>query len=102
MSKINNTTIRPPFFPGSTKSSSRIKARNNSERKAELDEITKNHTSVNINQKIKDFSRIKKMVDMAPDLDRSDKINQLRQQIQNGTYQINEDKIADKILQNEY
>ena len=102
MSKINNTIIRPPFFPGNTNSSSRIKARNNSERKAELDEITKNHTSVKINQKIKDFSRIKKMVDMAPELDRSDKINELRQQIQNGTYQINEDKIADKILQNEY
>ena len=102
MSKVNNTIIRPPFFPGNTKSSSRIKARNNSERKAELDEITKNHASVNINQKIKDFSRIKKIVDMAPDLDRQDKINDLRKQIQSGTYQINEEKIADKILQNEY
>ena len=102
MSKVNNTTIRPPFFPGNTKSSSRIKARNNSERKAELDEISKNHASVKINQKIKDFSRIKKLVDMAPEIDRSDKLSDLRNQIRNGTYQINEEKIADKILQNEY
>ena len=102
MSKVNNTIIRPPFFPGNTKSSTRIKARNNSERKAELDEISKNHTSVKINQKIKDFSRIKKIVDMAPELDRQDRINELRNQINNGTYQINEDKISEKILQNEY
>jgi flagellar biosynthesis anti-sigma factor FlgM len=102
MSKINNTIIRPPFFPGNTKSSSRIKARNNPERKAELDEISKNHSSVNINQKIKDFSRIKKIVDMAPELDRQGKINELRNQIKNGTYQVNEEKIAEKILQNEY
>jgi len=102
MSKVNNTIIRPPFFPGNTKSSSRIKARNDLERKNELDEITKNHASVNINQKIKDFSIIKKIVDMAPEIDREAKINDLRNRIQNGTYQINEQKVAEKILQNEY
>ena len=98
----NTNNIRPPFFPGSTQSPSRIKARNDAKRKQELDQITKDHTSVSINQKIKDFSRIKKMVDASSEIDRSDKIMDLKNQIKNGTYMIDEGKIAEKILENEY
>ena len=102
MSKIDNTNFRTPFFPGQTKSSTRIKSRNDATRKAELDQISKDHASVKINQKIKDFSRIKKTVDGAPDLDNSAKIESLKKLISSGKYQINEGRIADKILETEY
>ena len=102
MSKIDNTNFRTPFFPGQTKSSTRIRSRNDASRKAELDQISKDHASVKINQKIKDFSRIKKLVDGAPDIDNSEKIDALKKLISAGKYQINEGKIADKILENEY
>lgn len=102
MSKIDNTNFRTPFFPGQTKSSTRIRARNDASRKAELDQISKDHASVSINQKIKDFARIKKTVDSAPDIDNSEKIASLKRLISAGKYQINEGKIADKILETEY
>ena len=102
MSKIDNTNFRTPFFPGQTKSSTRIRSRNDASRKAELDQISKDHASVKINQKIKDFSRIKKMVDNAPEFDRSSKINALKELISSGKYQVNEGRIADKILETEY
>jgi negative regulator of flagellin synthesis FlgM len=102
MSKIDNTNFRAPFFPGQTKSSTRLKARNDASRKAELDEISKDHASVKINQKIKDFSRIKKVVDSAPEIDNSEKIQALKKLISAGKYQINEGKIADKIMEREY
>jgi flagellar biosynthesis anti-sigma factor FlgM len=102
MSKIDNTNFRAPFFPGQTKSSTRIRARNDASRKAELDEISKDHASVKINQKIKDFSRIKKMVDSSPEIDNSEKISKLKNLISAGKYSINADKIAERILENEY
>ena len=102
MSKIDNTNFRTPFFPGQTKSSTRIRSRNDATRKAELDQISKDHASVKINQKIKDFSRIKKVVDNAPEVDNSAKIDALKKLISAGKYNINEGKIADKILENEY
>lgn len=102
MSKIDNTNIRTPFFPGQTKSSSRLRSRNDASRKAELDQISKDHASVKINQKIKDFSRIKKVVDSAPEVDNTAKINALKKLIAAGKYQVNEGQIADKILENEY
>mgnify|MGYP002851739190 CR=1 FL=1 len=102
MSKIDNTNFRTPFFPGQTKSSTRIRARNDASRKAELDQISKDHASVSINQKIKDFARIKKTVDSSPDIDNADKIASLKRLISAGKYQINEGKIADKILETEY
>ena len=46
MSKIDITNFRTPFFPGQTKSSTRIKSRNDATRKAELDQISKDHASV--------------------------------------------------------
>ena len=51
MSKIDSTNVRTPFFPGQTNSASRIQARNNAARKAEIEEATKDHASVSINQK---------------------------------------------------
>jgi negative regulator of flagellin synthesis FlgM len=41
-------------------------------------------------------------VDMAPDVDNTDKIARLKQQIKAGTYNVNYDKLADKILESEF
>ena len=75
---------------------------NNAQKKSELDEISKDHTKVAINQKVKDFSKIKKVVDLSPDLDRQKRIEELKQQINNGTYKVDPGKIAEKIMNNEY
>jgi flagellar biosynthesis anti-sigma factor FlgM len=102
MSKIDSTNVRTPFFPGQTNSPSRIRARNNASRKAEIDESSKGHASVSINQKIKDFSIIKKAVDMAEDFDNSEKISRLKHLIKSGSYKVNDDLVAERILETEY
>ena len=102
MSKVNNSAFRSPFFPKRIDGKKSITPRNDIDRKSELDELSKNHASVKINQKIKDFSRIKKAVDFASPSLREDKINSLRDQIKNGTYKINSERIAEKIVSNEY
>ena len=104
MSKVDPTLYRTPFFPG--QDVSQVKRRsllsNNAQKKSELDEISKDHTKVAINQKVKDFSKIKKVVDLSPDLDRQKRIEELKQQINNGTYKVDPGKIAEKIMNNEY
>ena len=42
------------------------------------------------------------MVDASSEIDRSDKILELKNRIKSGTYMIDEGKIAEKILENEY
>ncbi|MCY4523769.1 MAG: flagellar biosynthesis anti-sigma factor FlgM [Halobacteriovoraceae bacterium] len=59
-------------------------------------------TSATIPPAIKDFARIKKMVDNAPDLDNSAKIASLKQKMENGTYKVDYEALADKILQSEF
>ena len=64
--------------------------------------LTKKDAKVDISSKVKDFSRIKKAVDTAPDIDNSDKIADLKQRIASGSYNIDYDALADKMLQNEF
>ena len=45
----------------------------------------------------KRIQEAKKQLDAIPDI-REDKVAQLKEQIENGTYEINEEKIADKML----
>ena len=109
---MNNidTTSRPGFFPNSREnkvSGSRSKAlskslnRNDAERIQALEQ-TKNDARVSINQGIKDFSRIKRAVETAPEADNTDKIARLKQQIESGTYKVNYEALADKILASEF
>ena len=51
---------------------------------------------------VKDFSRIKKAVDQAPAIDNSEKIARLKEQIGNGTYQMDYDAIAERMLNREF
>ena len=46
--------------------------------------------------------KLKKAVDQAPDVDNTEKIARLKQQIQSGSYSVDFDKLADKILSSEY
>ncbi|MGB0452790.1 MAG: flagellar biosynthesis anti-sigma factor FlgM [Bacteriovoracaceae bacterium] len=111
MNNIEGASARSAFFPrskqtGKADSSQKLekllKTRNNPERKQELDSMGSQNAKVNIDQKIKDFARIKKAVDAAPDVDNSAKIARLKGQIQNGTYKVDYDKLADKIIASEF
>lgn len=107
---MNNVDTRSPFFPRSrsaqaeatkTRNAQRL-SRNSYDRAQELEAKTASHAKVSIPEKIRDFSRIKKAVDAAPEVDNSDKIARLKAQIQGGTYQMDYDAIADKMLASEY
>jgi negative regulator of flagellin synthesis FlgM len=76
--------------------------RNGPERKTELNDMAKNDVKMNIPDSIKDFSRIKKAVDASPEIDNSDKILRLKSQIEAGSYKIDYDGLAEKLLQGEY
>lgn len=107
----NIDTSRTGFFPNSTTAQNHKKAaalkksimgRNTPIRKNELDKMASRDSKVDIGNAVKDFSRIKKAVDAAPDIDNTDKISRLRQQIKAGTYKVDYDGLADKILSSEY
>ena len=111
---MNNidSTQRASFFPQSqTAEASKNKAskmnpsimkRNDYGRAKELSEMGQRDAKVNISEAIRDFSRAKKAVDAAPEIDNSEKVAQLKSQIQNGTYKIDYDALADKLLSSEY
>lgn len=111
MSAIENSTQRAGFFPGNTKDiktrgpsgpGNNKLSRNSSERKSEINQNTKEDVKVEIPDAIKDFARIKSAVDAAPPIDNSAKIAELRSKINNGTYNIDYDALADKILTTEF
>ncbi|MEX0798638.1 MAG: flagellar biosynthesis anti-sigma factor FlgM, partial [Bacteriovoracaceae bacterium] len=57
---------------------------------------------VSIPDTIKDFSRIKKAVDSSAPPSKEDKIADLKARIQAGTYEVDYDQLAEKVLQSEY
>lgn len=111
---MNNidTTQRAGFFPNSKSTATEnsrasqvnpsVMKRNDYGRTREINEMTQGDAKVNISDAIKDFSRIKKAVDQAPEVDNSARIAELKSQIQKGTYQIDYDALADKMLRTEY
>ena len=108
---MNSVDTRPPFFPhsktsqqGKATGASRAKGinRNSYERAQELNQSTARDAKVSIPEQIKDFSRIKKSVDAAPPVDNSAKIADLKARIQSGTYEVDYDALADKMLASEY
>jgi len=76
--------------------------RNDADRKKELDNLGQANAKISIDNKIKDFARIKKAVDAAEPVDNSDKIASLREQIKAGQYKVDYDALADKMLANEF
>lgn len=110
MSKVETET-RTNFFPGKKNiNSSPIKnspqvaipPRNDPERQNEIRTKTEKDAQVNIPEKIKDFARIKRAVDMAPEMDNSEKVSKLKEQIDSGNYQIDYEGLAERMLSNEF
>jgi negative regulator of flagellin synthesis FlgM len=109
MSNVDSAT-RSSFFPNSRQTKVETQKtdlqraalqRNGIDRMKEL-EASKADAKVNIPDAIRDFSRIKKAVDAAPEVDNTDKIARLKQQINDGTYKVDYEALADKILASEF
>jgi len=63
---------------------------------------TSSDAKVNIVDGVKEFSRIKKAAMRAPETDTSEKIASIKAQIAAGTYEVDYDGLADKILSSEF
>ncbi len=108
MNKINSDT-RPSFFKSKTTNIENIKGRqtpsllnrNELEKQNEIKESTSKDVTVDIPDKIKDFSRIKYAVENSPDRDNTEKIQDLRGKISKGQYDIDFDELAKKIIESE-
>lgn len=114
MSNNIDSATRAPFFPNSRKAATTNAGgageaeqvsgprRNAPDKAQEIKGRTAQDARVDIPDSIKDFSRIKKAADSAQPIDNSEKIARLKAQIQNGTYNIDYDGVAEKILTTEY
>jgi negative regulator of flagellin synthesis FlgM len=107
---MSSIDTRAPFFPNSKTGQNdvdqarraQLLKRNSYDRSQELKSGTSKDAKVTIPESIKDFSRIKKAVDLAPAPNNTDKIASLKARIQAGTYEPDYDALADKILSTEY
>lgn len=109
---MSSIDTRSAFFPRSgkanqaesTKGGSQVDGpkRNSMEKASEISDRTSTDAKVSIPEGVKDFSRIKKVATNAPDVDNSEKIARLKAQIQAGSYEIDYDGLADKILTSEF
>jgi negative regulator of flagellin synthesis FlgM len=108
---MSSIDTRSAFFPRSrgpktesAKGGSDVDSikRNTAERATEITDKTATDAKVSIPDGIKDFSRIKKAASSAPEVDNSEKIARLKAQIQAGSYEVDYDALADKILNSEF
>lgn len=108
---MSSIDTRSAFFPRSrtaqtesAKSTGKTEGiqRNSMDRASELTDKTATDAKVSIPEGVKDFSRIKKAAMNAPEPDNSEKIARLKAQIAAGTYEVDYDQLADKILQSEF
>lgn len=113
---MTEISTRPPFFPNSVNSSTNKSSgarslegtddialkRNPEQRASEISKISADHVKVDIPEGIKDYAMIKTAVDQAPPIDNSKKVQDLKQKINNGTYEMDYDAIANSMLNSEY
>ena len=108
---MSSIDTRSAFFPRSrsaqtesAKGGSQVGGvnRNTTERASELMDKTATDAKVSIPEGVREFSRIKKAAMAAPEPDNSEKIARLKAQIQAGTYEVDYDGLADKILTSEF
>jgi negative regulator of flagellin synthesis FlgM len=105
---MSSIDTRSTFFPKgrtaaqteSTKGGTQVggSGRNTADRTSEIMDRTSADAKVNIGDGVKDFARIKKAAMSAPEPDNSEKIARLKAQIAAGTYEVDYDGLADKIL----
>ena len=108
MNKINNSINPFRLFSDSNKSPKRTKffndlKENNEEvqQKKKGEKFSSLDAKVTIPEAIKDFARIKKVVDESQEIDNQAKVEKIKDQIKNGSYKINYDLLAEKIMENE-
>ena len=107
MNNIENNTNKPSIFKNQKNNMKANQLRksllqtNDGARKRKLDQIAKNDAKIDIPEAVKDFSRIKKAVDLAPEIDNTEKIARLKEQINSGSYKVNYEALADKLLESE-
>lgn len=99
--------IRQNFFPqNKSVTKQKIKSlaskRNNEKRKKDIERNSHDDAKVNISDAIRDFSRLKKIVDMSPEINNSDKIAKLKEQIKNGSYKFHDDALSERIMEQEF
>lgn len=108
---MSSIDTRSAFFPKgrptsteSAKGGSQVGGadRNTAERSSEISNKTAGDAQVSIGDGVKDFSRIKKAAMAAPETDNTEKIARLKAQIAAGTYEVDYDGLADKILSSEF
>lgn len=107
---MSNIDTRSPFFPkgqtsltGTSGSKDTGSIRNGGNAiSGEANALRSGDAKVSIPEGVRDFSRIKKAADASPDIDNSDKIARLKAQIQAGTYEVDYDAVADKMLMQEF
>ncbi len=75
--------------------------KNTEKRKKELESF-ETDSNVTIDDVVKDFSRIKKAVDSAPNIDNSDKVARLKREIERGAYRIDYKELANKMLTSDF
>ena len=108
MNKINNSINPFRLFSDSNKSSKSTNSFNEMkesneeiQQKKKREKFSSLDAKVTIPEAIKDFAKIKRIVDESPPLDNQDKVERIKNQIKNGSYKINYDILTDKILENE-
>jgi negative regulator of flagellin synthesis FlgM len=109
---MSTIDTRSPFFPkgrdtggiesSKTGQSPSVGQAPSSDVSSKIAGRTSGDAKVSIPDGVKDFARIKKAAAAAPEQDNSEKIARLKAQIQGGTYQIDYDGVADKMLQSEF
>lgn len=110
---MSSIDTRSTFFPkggrsGQTESAkggkqvSGIENRNSPDRASDIKDRTSSDAQVSLGDGVKDFARIKKAAMNAPEADNSEKIARLKAQIAAGTYEIDYDGLADKMLTSEF
>ena len=106
----SNIDTRSAFFPksrstqinsGKADKASGVDS-GSADRASEITSRTQSDAKVSINDGVRDFSKIKRVADSAPEVDNSEKIARLKAQIQAGTYNVDYDAVADKMLQSEF
>ena len=108
---MSSIDTRSAFFPksrtamaeaGKTANQGAVSDRNTAERSTEIMDQTGADAKVNIGDGVRDFARIKKAAMNAPEPDNAEKIARLKAQIAAGTYEVDYDGLADKILTSEF
>lgn len=109
---MSSIDTRSAFFPRSRSAQTEsakggnqvgeVAKKNSTERASEIMDKTATDAKVSIPEGVKEFSRIKKAAMSAPEPDNSEKIARLKAQIAAGTYEVDYDGLADKILTSEF